>query len=205
MEIQQVVDQQTHPALTLIAARPDIFARQGSVVATWRRRGTHTYGPYYRLGYRDGRRRHTVYLGRDGSLVDQIRRRLHVLQQPLHQHRTLDRLRRQISAALRIQKTRLDARLRPFGLRLQGFEVRGWRTSPLRRPLIQMQPSRFRVARRRQLRFYPKGPAAAALRKRKNAIPRSPQARLEAVLAARRRATSHGLPNAPPPPNTLGK
>jgi len=39
VEIQEVADQQTHPAPALIAARPDIFARQGSVVATSRRRG----------------------------------------------------------------------------------------------------------------------------------------------------------------------
>ena len=188
MEIQELVDQQIRPALQLIAARPDIFARQGAVVATWRRRGTRTYGPYYSLSYRDGNRQHAIYLGRAGGMVEQVHRQLDTLQKPLRQRRALDRLRRQVCAALRVQKTRLDARLRPFGLRLQGFEVRGWRISPLRRLLSDMR--RFRGPRRPQLRLYSKGRAAAALRKIKNAIPRSPQARLEAVLAARRRGTS---------------
>jgi hypothetical protein len=177
-----------HLALLLLAARPDIFARQGSVVPTWRRRGTRTYGPYYRLSYRDAGRQQSLYLGRAGELVQQVRRKLDALQNPLRQRRALDRLRRHVSASLQVQKTRLDARLRPFGLRLQGFEVRGWRTSPLRRLLSDIR--RFRGPRRRQLRLYPKGRAAAALRKKKSTIPRSPKERLEAVLAARRRAAS---------------
>jgi hypothetical protein len=190
LEIQEVVDQQIHPALVLIPARPDTFARQGSVVATWRRRGTQTYGPYYRLSYRDGGRQHAIYLGRAGGgcdLVEQVRRRLDALQQPLRQRRAVDRLRRQVGASLRVQKLRVGALLRPFGLRLQGFEVRGWRISPLRRLLSDM---RFRIPRRRQLRLYCKGRFAAALRKTSSPIPRSPKARLEAVLAARRRGTS---------------
>jgi hypothetical protein len=177
-----------HPALALLDARPDIFARRGSVVATSRRRGTRTYGPYYRLSYRDGGRQQSIYLGRASELVEQVRRKLDALQKPLRQRRAIYRLRRQVSAALRVQKTRLDARLRHFGLRLKGFEVRGWRTTPLRRLWCHMP--RFRAPRSRQLRLYPKGPARAALRKKIAMIPSSPQARLEAVLAARRRKPS---------------
>jgi hypothetical protein len=33
---------------------------------------------------------------------------------------------------LRLDKLNMNALLRPFGLRLKGFEVRGWRFSPLR-------------------------------------------------------------------------
>ena len=40
LENRQSADQHPHPALALLAARPDLFARQGSVVASWRRRGT---------------------------------------------------------------------------------------------------------------------------------------------------------------------
>ena len=188
MEIQEFVDQQTHPALARLAARPDIFTRQGSVAATWRRRGTQTYGPYYRLSYRDGGSQHAVYLGRAGDLVEQVRRKLDILQRSLRQHRAVDRLRRQVRASLRVQKLRVSALLCPFGLRLKGFEVRGWRISPLRRLMSDMR--RFSLPRCRQLRFFPNGRAAAALRKKKSAIPRSPQARLEAVLAARRRGAS---------------
>jgi hypothetical protein len=46
--------------LALLAARPEVFARQGSVVASWRRRGTRTYGPYYRLIYREGGRQRSI-------------------------------------------------------------------------------------------------------------------------------------------------
>lgn len=218
MEIQKVVDQQTHqqlagqlhchsrdnsttvaptdgiaptpthPALAIIAARPDIFAQQGSVVPTWRRHGARTYGPYYRLNYRDGGRQYAVYLGPAGSLVEQIRHKLDVLKKPLHRCRAVDRLRRQVSASLRIEKRQAGMLLRRFGLRLQGFEVRGWRTSPLRTLATRIR--RFRKPPLRHLRFHPKGSAAAALRNNKSTIPRSPQARLEAVLAARRGETS---------------
>jgi hypothetical protein len=75
LENRKGADQHAHPALALLAARPDLFARQGSVVASWRRRGTQTYGPYYRLIYRDERRQRSIYLGRAGGLVEEIRGR----------------------------------------------------------------------------------------------------------------------------------
>ena len=133
MERQEPVDQHSHPALALLAARPDIFARQGSVVATWRRRGTRTYGPYFRLAYRDSGRQTSIYLGREdkpNNLVQEVRQKLALLQGPFRHCRALDRLRRHISAALRVQKAKLDAQLRPFGLRLKGFEVRGCAPAP---------------------------------------------------------------------------
>ena len=37
LEMERVVRQQDHAAIRLIAARPDLFGRQGAVVATWRR------------------------------------------------------------------------------------------------------------------------------------------------------------------------
>jgi hypothetical protein len=196
-----------HPALAILAARPDLFSRHGAIVATWRRRGARTYGPYYRLAYREAGRQKSIYLGRDQtapakhsrsrlpsvtsaktsrsrlpsrtsklspstrdslpppckgkpappgdspglranetptvpvdahtgpSLVQQVRQRLARLQEPLRRCRVLDRLRRRVSAALRLHKVALDRHLRPFGLHLKGFEVRGWRTSPLRSAL----------------------------------------------------------------------
>jgi hypothetical protein len=63
-------------ALDLIAARPELFARQGSVSASWRRRAQKTYGPYYRLRYREGGVSRSLYLGRQGPLVDHVRERL---------------------------------------------------------------------------------------------------------------------------------
>jgi hypothetical protein len=120
-----------HPALALLVARPERFARQGSVVASWRRRGTHTYGPYYRLIYREEGRQRSIYLGRAGGLVEAIRGRLLTLQAPLRAHRAAERTRRHAAALMRASKAQLNLCLRPWGLRLQGFEVRGWRTSPI--------------------------------------------------------------------------
>jgi hypothetical protein len=189
LERQALVDQQPHPALAILAARPGIFARQGSIVATWRRRGARTYGPYFRLAYRNAGRQTSIYLGREGQaneIVENVRQKLAALQQPLQHCRALDRLRRHVTAALRLQKLKLDAQLRPFGLRLQGFEVRGWRTSPLRPALQALRRPTRRTPRTRQLRLYPQGNAAAALRKKKQSIPAAPQARLDALRAARR-------------------
>jgi hypothetical protein len=131
MENRKSADQHAHPAMALLAARPDLFARQGSVVASWRRRGTRTYGPYYRLIYRDERRQRSIYFGRAGGLVEEVRGRLRALQAPLRDRRAVQRTRRHAAALMRASKARLNLQLRPWGLRLQGFEVRGWRTSPI--------------------------------------------------------------------------
>jgi hypothetical protein len=101
--------------------------------------------------------------------------------------RALDRLRRHVSAALRLHKTRLDAQLRPFGLRLEGFEIRGWRTSPLRPRLMAIRRPTAHFPRTRQLRLNPSGSAASALRKKTRSISASPGERIETLLAARRK------------------
>jgi len=147
LETERLVDQQTHPALALIARRAELFARQGSIVAAWRRRGARTYGPYYRLSYREGGRQRSVYLGREGTLVAQLRQTLADLQRPWRQHRAVARLERQAKTALRAEKGRLNRHLRLLGLRLQGFEVRGWRTSPTRRWLRSLRFPRIHMPR----------------------------------------------------------
>ena len=131
LENRQSADQHPHPALALLAARPELFARQGSVVASWRRRGTKTYGPYYRLIYREEGRQRSLYLGGAGGLVEEVRGRLLALQAPLRSRRAMGRVRRHAAAAVRASKAQLNLQLRPWGLRLQGFEVRGWRRSPI--------------------------------------------------------------------------
>ena len=131
LENRQSADQHPHPALALFAARPELFARQGSVVASWRRRGTKTYGPYYRLIYREEGRQRSLYLGGAGGLVEEVRGRLLALQAPLRSRRAMGRVRRHAAAAMRASKAQLNLQLRPWGLRLQGFEVRGWRRSPI--------------------------------------------------------------------------
>jgi len=147
LETERLVDQQDHPALALIARRRELFARQGSIVAIWRRRGSRTYGPYYRLCYREGGRQRSVYLGREGALVAQVRQTLADLQRPWREHRAVTRLERQVKTALRAEKGRLNRHLRLLGLRLQGFEVRGWRTSPTRRWLRSLRFPRIHMPR----------------------------------------------------------
>ncbi len=233
LEMARPVDQQTHPAIRLIAARHDLFSRQGTVVATWRQRppfvgcvkrtesggphanplraptegwsgegtirphpgplpkgeGTKGCGPYYRLAYREDGRQRSVYLGREGPLVDEVRRLLADLQRPLQQRRAINRLRRQVSAALTAQKRRVDALLRPLGLRLKGLEVRGWRTSLLRglwptpptiQPIKPLRRPQYRVSSLRSIRP-PKLPRYNAQRPTPAAI----EERLLQVIAAR--------------------
>jgi hypothetical protein len=133
------VDQLDHAAIRLLSARPDLFGRQGSVAATYRRRPPlrggargKQFGPYYRLAYREDGRQRSVYLGRAGAVVERVRQQLATLQKPLRQWRFLRRIDRQAGAALRASNARVTALLRPLGLRLRGFQVRGWRRSPLR-------------------------------------------------------------------------
>ena len=171
LENRQVDDQLDHPALRLIAARPDLFARQGNVAATWRCRDGKRFGPYYRLSYRvDGRQ--CASLSRPGgALVERVRQALGAQQQAITQYRLFDRLVRQVRASLRIEKIRLRSLLCPFGLRLKGWEVRGWRISPLR----WLLPSRRRLF-----------PAVAIrARRMRRRPPNDPVARLHRFLEAR--------------------
>jgi hypothetical protein len=141
MEIQPPADQLDHPAIRLLALRPELFTRQGHIAASWRRRNEKTFGPYYRLAYREGGRQHSIYLGRAGELVDCVRRQIEAHQRSLLAQRAIRSLDRQIRASLRLDKLNLNALLRPYGLRLKGLEIRGWRYSPLRRFL----PTRRRL------------------------------------------------------------
>lgn len=121
-----------HPALRLIRMKPELFAAQGHVAETWRHRDGKKFGPYYRLSYRLGGRQHSIYLGRASELVIRVRRELEAVRMPLLQRRMFCSLERRILASLRVHKRRVSMLLRPYGLRLKGYEVRGWRYSPLR-------------------------------------------------------------------------
>jgi hypothetical protein len=191
--------QENHPALVLLAANPQFFAQHGTVSTYWRRRGGKKYGPYYRLRYRDGQSSRTIYLGPQSPVVDRVRQTLQTLQQPLQERHALNQLRRQIRDALRIDRRHVDAQLRSLGLRLKGFEVRGWRTSPLRSltrlshtgrsAVASMQIKPFRIPQTRQPRAIPKGRAAKWVRENhpSKKIPSLPPDRLQAFLHARDR------------------
>ncbi|MHB9050100.1 MAG: hypothetical protein ACYC35_29650, partial [Pirellulales bacterium] len=105
---------------THILARREIFARQGSVVATWRTRGGARFGPYYQLVYREAGRQRAIYLGRSAELADQVRALLAELQQPLRYGRLLDRLAAEARAGLRQANAELNRVLGTFGFYLKG-------------------------------------------------------------------------------------
>ena len=132
MEIPTPADQLDHPALRLVAVRPELFIRQGHVAAGWRHRNGKTFGPYYRLSYRENGRQHSIYLG-PRPLVEQVRRQLDVLQRAMVERRAVRRLERDIRRPCGSKRLNLNALLRPYGLRLKGFEVRGWRFCTFRR------------------------------------------------------------------------
>jgi hypothetical protein len=145
-------EQPTHPALRLIAARPDIFSRQGHIVATYRRKKSATsgavklYGPYYHLNYREDGRQCAVYLGAASPVVEAVRAALAKIQQPFAQNRLFQSITREANEAIRMQKRRINAMLRPYGLHLKGMELRGWRTSTIRAfmPRLPRVPRGFR-------------------------------------------------------------
>ena len=129
MENREAVNEREHAALTLLRARPEVFGRQGAVVATWQRWKGRKLGPYYLLSYREAGRQRAVYLGRSGPLVEQVREALAGLQRGRRRQEAYERARREIRGALRAHQRRLDAALRGLGLRLHGYSVRGWRKS----------------------------------------------------------------------------
>ncbi len=110
-----------------IKANPQIFARQGTVAATWRTYKGKRLGPYYQLTYRDQDRQHWLYLGRSEQLAHQVREFLHNLHRPRDQHRLNRRLQSQARTSLRLAKTHLKQLLAPRGITLKGWEFRGIR------------------------------------------------------------------------------
>jgi hypothetical protein len=122
------VDQAPHRALALLAAQPQLFFRQGSVVGSYRSDGMGgRWGPYYRLTYRVDGRQTSIYLGREGPLVAAVRERLAFYQGPRRQETWHRRVEKATRVSLRQCKQELRLHLSLRGLTLKGFEVRGWR------------------------------------------------------------------------------
>jgi hypothetical protein len=179
MENPRPADQHDHRALLLLASRPELFAKQGHVAAGYRTRNGRKLGPYYRLSYREDGRQHSIYLGRPGELVDRVRHRLGELQRHRVEFRALHAMERQVRASLRVAKRHLASLLRPYGLRMKGMEIRGWRFSPLRRFL----------PRRRC--FSPKTSFAALKPHKFHPNREPPRVRLERFLQARDKQACH--------------
>lgn len=127
MEKTETVDQKLDRIRTLLARAPDRFAQQGAVVASYRQYKGRRLGPYYRIAYRDGGRQRSIYLGSSKQVANEVRRLLESAQKPGRQRRSIQRVRQQIRRELAQRKRNLDQQLRSIGLRLQGWETRGWR------------------------------------------------------------------------------
>jgi len=123
-----------------LAARNDLFGRQGVVVATWRSYRGRRFGPYYRIEFRHGDKRQSIYLGACGGFAEEVRQCLRALKSPIQQERAYRRERAKLRADLRCQKHQLDIELEKIGLYLKGCEVRGFRRSRGRKTVTVTDP-----------------------------------------------------------------
>ena len=113
--------------IDLIHQNAQTFAQNGSVVASYRTRGTKRYGPYYRVAYRAAGRQCSIYLGRCKKLAARARKILAHLQQPRDYRRLCQRANREQKANIRTVIRWWQQTIRSYGFDLRGCEVRGWR------------------------------------------------------------------------------
>ena len=126
MKILDSVDQRRQRLEQFLTAYRSQLTQQGTIVASWRRRGEVRLGPYYRLVCRDGLgRQHAVYLGTDGVLVALARQAVAEMQQPRKQHRQLAELRRSVRQQKRQAQQEVDQQLSQLGLHRRGHEIHG--------------------------------------------------------------------------------
>ena len=109
----------------LLQRLPELFRRQGAVVATSRRAGGRVLGPYYSLRYREQGRQRSLYLGRCFELASVVRRMLARLQRPRRTAQRFAKLRAAVKDSLRQCKQKLRTQVETeLGLTLKGFELR---------------------------------------------------------------------------------
>jgi len=148
LEFSRVAAQLSRPrrptaVLEKILANEELFRRQGTVVATWRTRRGRTFGPYYRLIYRQGGRERSIYLGRCAVLAREARALLAFLQMPMREERDWSQVRRAVKSALRASKAEWARELAKHGFWLKGYEVRHWHAG--QKCFIRLQNARTRV------------------------------------------------------------
>jgi hypothetical protein len=124
----ETVDQKRCQLLRFLADHGDLFAAQGSVQASYRRYQGRKLGPFFRLSFRQAGKQRSRYIGQDRALAAQIERRLQELQAPLVGARQIERSLSEHRRHLKLAKVEFRRRLEAHGLRLQGNEIRGWRT-----------------------------------------------------------------------------
>ena len=113
--------------LDFIRQNASLFDRVGSVVATYRSRDGRRFGPYYRLIYRQNQRQRSLYLGPSEQLAGQVRELLAELQQRRNHLRLCRRAERLRMATLLQIKREFQQVARLYGLRTNGWSVRGLR------------------------------------------------------------------------------
>ncbi len=122
----------SHKATQLLQNHPDRFAGQGAVVATWRTYRGRRLGPYYRLAWRENGRQRSIYLGRQGPIVEEVRLLLHqahTSRRIRREHRLrIARLQKELIRPIR-QYIKEIFRLFGNGLYIKGSEIRGIRTA----------------------------------------------------------------------------
>jgi len=128
MEKRNSVDQRLEAIERFISEHGERLARQGAIVATFRLRGGRRVGPYYRLVCRGSDRRQvSVYLGREGFVVAEARRRLEHLQDQRKKQRFWALVRKDVRKKMKAARRRLAEELAQQGLTTRGAEIRGWR------------------------------------------------------------------------------
>ena len=128
---QRPEPQRPSPALRYIEEHREQFARQGCVVASYRKVGERTNGPYFRLAFRVEGRQHSLYIGRDPQAAEAVRTALNQLHAHRRRQLLFDKWERDARRTLRLAKLQADFHVRPLGLRFHGFEIRGWRRNPI--------------------------------------------------------------------------
>ena len=121
--------------LDFIRQNAQIFAQNGSVVATYRTRGTKRYGPYYRVAYRADGRQCSIYIGRCKRLAIRARKLLARLQQPRDYRRLCCRANRERKVAMRQVIRWWQHTIRSYGFDLRGCEIRSGLPFPLSLPI----------------------------------------------------------------------
>ncbi len=121
---QKEIDRVKRLAVEL-GARGRLFARQGTVVATWRMHKGNRLGPYYRLAYREDGRQKSIYLGASAWVARQVRWLLARLQTPLRQGRSLERVRAVIRASLRRHQAQAQSLFGALGVQVKGLRYPG--------------------------------------------------------------------------------
>jgi hypothetical protein len=126
------------PASPLIAVRAlkTVFARQGTIVASFRTYNGRKLGPYYRLAYRTEGRQRSIYLGKSKKILRQVRRLLEKLQKPMQTKRHLRHAQKTFQEVMKKHMAQFRIDLLKVGLQLRGYTARGWRRY---RRLVRLQ------------------------------------------------------------------